>query len=463
MESIKKIEIDEKNIQSLLENGPRLLNLPEFDKFSFDIDLDNSRYAEFAALFKEKDEDGFYEKAIPEAQDILKDVFTVDKKNAMLNILGEIKNKYHDNAEILFIAEVSRFFLKTKEHFFPPLVIEKLIKDIGVTVEKKHMDFLRKAHDLILAGDLEGAKQIFIKTKQDNPEHWDGPAGLAQIFWQLGEKEKARDEIKNALRITYKCWQERPGYLAYELVEAIEQMADFILSHAEEKIISRCLNYIYGLLFEAGAASFEEIFAYLYSMHIIKMCPFIDKESLKEAMAKDDRFKIKKDYIYLSAVKDIGLLLSERKRRGADTVFKQSLSEAKLRQEGRFEEILSDREKEIDADLRNLTDSKWCIVSAGWVMRRDIKGSAGISDLISSVAGLPHSREMINLLSEIWEDTPRWDLGGRSPVDFTKYIEENGLSARALINPFAIKSHKVGRNNLCSCRSGKKYKRRRGA
>lgn len=461
----ENFEINKETVDDLLINGTLLLNLPEFDKFNFDIDLDNPCYTKISAIFKERlDKSKLYEKAIPLARDILKEVFTAGKKKKMLAVLDEIQSKHHDNKDIYVIARVSRLFLETQDSSRLPLAIEKLIKDAGAAVDRERAQTLSKAHELIAAGNIEGAKQIFAKIKQDDPEHWDGPVGLAQIFRQSGDNEKARGETMNALRLVHKFWQNQPRYLRYETVEAIEQMADIVLSRTQEETNSRLLNYVYGFLFEVGAASFEEIFDFLYSIDIIAMCPFIDKESLRRAMAKDGRFKTNGTHLYLPAVKDIDLLLSERKRRSIDTLLRPGLSEVELCHEARFEVMFCSREKEIDAALRKLTDKKWCLISAGWLMRGDIKGSTGLDGLVSSVAGMPQSREIMNLLSELWQNTFRWDLGGRSPFDFKFYALENGLSEKRLApkNPFSSKPHEDGRKNPCPRAGGKKHKKCRG-
>jgi preprotein translocase subunit SecA len=63
--------------------------------------------------------------------------------------------------------------------------------------------------------------------------------------------------------------------------------------------------------------------------------------------------------------------------------------------------------------------------------------------------------EDMQVLHEEWLQTPRESLEGKKPVDML----EGGRLLPQKVETFRREAPKVGRNDPCSCGSGKKYKK----
>lgn len=73
----------------------------------------------------------------------------------------------------------------------------------------------------------------------------------------------------------------------------------------------------------------------------------------------------------------------------------------------------------------------------------------------SRPAGMPQVQALAGALMALWNETPRPDLGNRTPSSV--FAGREGAANQP------VRSSKVGRNQPCPCKSGKKYKKCCGA
>lgn len=72
----------------------------------------------------------------------------------------------------------------------------------------------------------------------------------------------------------------------------------------------------------------------------------------------------------------------------------------------------------------------------------------------SNARGVPEKaalERLMPILMEVWNNTPRPDLGGRTPTEM--------LGAQRAAPPPAASASRAGRNDPCPCGSGRKYKK----
>ena len=175
-------------------------------------------------------------------------------------------------------------------------------------------------------------------------------------------------------------------------------------------------------------------------------------------MHQESRFKFFEDYIALSDVEDISLLVQEREKRNFDPILLESLGEIKLVQEGRISHLYQKWELNADKNLRIFTEGKWNLESIRRIIRKDIAVRRNTDSLISQMRVYPRDFvELVEIINEAWNQTTRWELGGRTPEEVWK----NNPRAKedSMTHVHVTSFSNIGRNDSCPCGSGKKFKK----
>jgi len=301
------------------------------------------------------------------------------------------------------------------------LAAMRLIDDITEKINDVDDDLFDIGIDYMEEGNFAEAEKCFIQLSDNQKHHWDGPESLAEIYLKTGNSEKAIENIKEALRRIQEGWKTEPDYIDYEVFEEIEHLADKILDRSAEEIAARYSDYVFGLLYDIGAVSIDDLYEYFKEDCYESLRTLVSRNVFIGVLSGDKRFGMKGDCLYLSSINNIDTLLDERARRNIDkVVFRYSLSYAKLVQEGRYKQALGEDESEIDDLLTELIHGRWNYFSVRKLIRHDIKDQANFNRIASDIVELPERDTILKLLNDIWNSSPRWELGGGSPEEMSK-------------------------------------------
>ncbi len=298
----------------------------------------------------------------------------------------------------------------------------------------------RKAEDLLKK--LRGLEYL-----------WSGPAGLADLYFLQGKSEQAQSEIREALQRSHRQWDKLPEIESYKEVEALEQKADTILERDKSFPAARIRSYLYGLLTDLGVLDFQTAM-----QEIKKQASLPDSISDQEVfdfLRQDDRFQASEGFVALQEVESVPKLLEERERRGLKPVFRRSLSVLKAIEERRPEARYEEWEKQLDQDIRILTQGKWNLQSVRLELRKDIEGQRHAHQLLAMMRYAANDlQELGQVMQEVWNKTTRWELGGRTPEEVSQETQRPPA-----LHLHATSFPDVGRNDPCPCGSGLKFKK----
>lgn len=422
--------LNQEMLTELIWAGPTLLGLDEFADFVFEINLEDPDIKEYTELLNKRFDDSseeIREQLLNALKVLCKKLLVPEKQKEISAILGEIERNYRkQKPNISIIAETSKLGVGDEAiKYTLPIVIALIARDIDAAYHGVLNDKMRQVKNLISTGNTQDAMAILAGFGSAAGALHDVHENLAYIHWKSGDKEKAVVEIKEALHIAGAYWKRPVPGIQYEIIEQLEKSSDEYLARPEKEIIARFMDYTYGMLYDTGAADLDDVISNLDATAVLPA--FITKEVFAKALAKDDRFKIKDNCAYLSAIGNIDILLSERKKKKIEFVFfRYSLSEMKLVQEGRMKVLFSEYERYIDNELRRITAGKWNMVSVRRRMRNDITGVANMDSIIASISGVNERKQAMELLSAVWDCNPRWELGGMMPVEYNpKTIDKN--------------------------------------
>ncbi|MBI5360499.1 MAG: hypothetical protein HZA48_07950 [Planctomycetes bacterium] len=432
-------------LSEVLSAGPSLFELDELEDFVFEIDLEDPDIIEYTKLYNERFDNNskdVQQRLLKVMPVLSKKLFVPEKQKELSDILGEIERNYKkQDQNISLIARMSKFALEDDEtRCEAPIVIAKVIYEIELAYHGKLQFKIEQAEKLVSDGNTEGAVTLLTELKGIGRMLWEVPEKLAYMYWKSGNKEKAIAEIKEALRIAGIHWKRTASGMKYEIIEQLEKITDEYLGRPEKEILARFADYAYGMLYDAGAAELDDVISNLDATAVLPA--FITRTVFEDALAKDDRFKMKDDYLYLSAIDNIDLLLSERKQRKIEfAYFRYELSAMKLIQEGRMKELFSEDELFADNELREMTGGKWNLVSVRRRMRTDVTGKPNnLDNVIASVGEVNGRKRIAQLLTAVWKYSPRWELGGMMPAEYAPETKDKNKKPAA---------HSHGDN--CSC------------
>lgn len=129
-----------------LHKGVMLLDFEEFDKFHFEVDINDSNFKELATLIISQDlnNKNYFKNIEPKASNLLKSIFTPTIAKNVYSILEALEAQNSTNKELYTTIFASKLFLEDKsaEHYRLPLVITRLLEDV-------YMAFTESQEDLI--------------------------------------------------------------------------------------------------------------------------------------------------------------------------------------------------------------------------------------------------------------------------------------------------------------------------
>lgn len=370
-----------------------------------------------------------YHPALNAALEIAEGRFDISRKNSLNESWEEICKSY---AQMAAPDE-------KKDKNNPKYSSEYLCRDIREKIKKKKW---------------KEVEPLAKKLKERYRYEWAGPDFLASCYMTLGRREEAKAEIQEALRRIHHSWKMSSRITDYQDVDRLEAKVDSVLGRGKPAFFSRVGDYLEGLLIPLGAIKSQSALQALKSL--IFNPASLREEEIFPALLQDTRFKFFEDYIALSEVEDVSLLIEEREKRNLDLRLPANLNEIKLSHEGRRD--YDDWELEADKDIRIFTEGKWNLESVRRVIRKDVVGRRNTDALISRMRVYPRDfLELVDVINESWNKTTRWELAGRTPEEVwgANPKAEEEFSPHVHVTSFA----KVGRNDLCPCGSGKKFKK----
>ena len=263
---------------------------------------------------------------------------------------------------------------------------------------------------------------------------------------------------------------EKIGQYFFEVVEEIEEKADEILERDRSAYLKRLCQYAHGLLYFFGAALCDTVEREIKSVSECKK-PF-SREELMYYLKEEPGIIMDGDLLYLEGIENPRLILEELSMRGLKQHSPYSLSALKLAQEGRVAEMFFTQDEDnedIDEDLRRLTHDKLNLVLSYEELRKDVTGRQHHDLLLNRVLNKNrvHAQEIVDIFTYIWNNLPRWEIGGRIAADLGAKRNREGIAPQlekyvtAFSPPKEIypPKRKIGRNEPCPCGSGKKYKK----
>lgn len=276
---------------------------------------------------------------------------------------------------------------------------------------------------------------------------------LSSAYVKLKMKKEFEVEIREALDFIGQSWKLFPELMNYkediELLEILRSSSEFASEDERLFLVSRFGDYMVGLLEDIGYADYHLAIKKIKKM--VSTPDVVSEEILRRFFETEKEMFILKDkYIALKSVKDLNLLVHEFEKRKLSPIFPNSLTKMKLMQEGRRHQFYTKEEAALDQEIRIFTLGRWNLELFRKEMRNDIAGYAHRDGLINKMrVYFENFPRLVDCIFDVWNLSPRWELGGRAPRE---------------LNDFAIKSQmgdrtKIGRNDLCPCGSGKKYKK----
>jgi len=242
------------------------------------------------------------------------------------------------------------------------------------------------------------------------------------------------------------------------------------LERGRSAYLKRLCQYAHGLLYFFGAALLDTVEREIKSVSECKK-PFL-RDELTYYLKEEPGIIMDGDLLYLEGIENPRLILEELSRRGLKQHSPHSLSALKLAQEGRIAEMFftqNEESEDIDEDLRRLTHNELNLVLAYEELRKDVTGRQHHDLLLNRALNKNrvHAQEIVDIFTYIWNNLPRWEIGGRIAADLGAKRNREGIAPQlekyvtAFSPPKEIHppKRKIGRNEPCPCGSGKKYKK----
>jgi tetratricopeptide (TPR) repeat protein len=110
--------------------------------------------------------------------------------------------------------------------------IKKEFPDIRAYSESKDIIWEEKARQLLNKGKYEDAKELYKKLCLAQPDHHDAFIGLANVYYNAGEKKKATWFMEEALKRAQKFFKK--GHLDKIIIDEIEKISEALKN--DEKI-----------------------------------------------------------------------------------------------------------------------------------------------------------------------------------------------------------------------------------
>ncbi len=478
-ESVGKLSREEKELLARKLLGTvDLLDAKEMRNFRLGINYEEDVCQDLVLKQRGKSFEECKELLEAEGVPVVGRYFNYRKKKELLDIMDKISVRYAEKEPEKAEAANTAITLLNDKMFNPgylPLLEAILMVELKEMEDEIFCDpqyFEQRGKRYLESGDFEQAKRFFILERGVDESHWSSYESMAAIYYKQGMKEDAVREINEALSRVYTCWKEEQQYLDYEVVEELEEKADEILGRDRAEFLKRLSKYAYGILYFLGAASLETIAEEIQDLSVCKSA--FTRDELRNYLSGDPRVAADGSLFFLKELPEPRGILGEVARRGLKQSTPCSLSGLKLAEEGRISEMFFTQNsdyKDLDKELRNLSKGTLGLAAAYEQIRQDVTGRRHFDGLINRLVQERNVNiaRIVEILNVIWNEFPRWELGGRVPSEIAKKAREAGQAPdlHAYMTSFqppgqdtpVSKQEKPGRNDPCLCGSGKKYKK----
>lgn len=463
-----------------VHNTAQLIGLKELESFRLGIDYEDADCQDIISKLKSEPDTAHIDIISQDGYVIIKRYFKHQKEKELLDKLYSINEKYiKKNKEASRAAYTAIILFEDRQFDKARLPLLNVILHLELLEMREEIFadsvyFAKRGKNYLRQGDFQNAEKFFLLVRQVDGDHWDSYESMAEVYYMQGRKDEAREQINEALKRIYKCWQEDQQYLDFEVVEEIEEKADEILERDDSAYLKRMCQYAHGLLYFFGAAPLDTV---LNEIRAVSECkkPFT-REEFAYYLKEEAGIIMEGELLHLEGVENPRLILEELFRRGLKQHSSYSLSALKLAQEGRIDEMFFTQDEDnegIDQDLRRLTNNELNLVSAYEELRKDITGRQHHDLLLNRFFNKSrvHAQEIVDIFTYIWNNLPRWEIGGRIPAGLGAKRSSEGIAPQSekhvtVFSPpkeIHPSKSKIGRNEPCLCGSGKKYKKCCGA
>ncbi|MHB1128097.1 MAG: tetratricopeptide repeat protein [Bacillota bacterium] len=326
--------------------------------------------------------------------------------------------------------------------------------------------------------DLPKAEALFRRVVELAPAHWTGYAQLSHVSHHRGDDEQARELINTALEKFDAAWTEKPEAVNYDDYEALEKEAGQLFGDEQERTRRRWLKYARGAMYFNGVLEVEKLVETInYASR--SAWNVQSREALR--WLRDDNWFRKEEY---GRVVFRGVMVTERvlgERRDGLEPKPWNLGALALAAEGRAYKLWSPQESTLMHHFNMLLGGEQeNLQENGLKIQELIRNGSHPSHVTrllldeGIIKDETDSRQMVEVIYGLWNFTPRWELMGWSPseiMNILKGMGGTGEEAGVISPPEQVQKLPLeppppgplklvtGRNDLCPCGSGKKYKK----
>ncbi|MHB1420295.1 MAG: SEC-C metal-binding domain-containing protein [Bacillota bacterium] len=325
--------------------------------------------------------------------------------------------------------------------------------------------------------DFNKAEALYRRVLELAPYHWLGYAQLAHTNHHRGDDDAAQQLITTALEKFAAAWAERPEDINYEDYEALEKDAGEIFGDVQERTRQRWLKYARGVMYFNGVLEIEKLIETI-NMASRSAWNVQSREALR--WLREDNYFRKEEY---GRVVFRGVILTERilgERRDGLEPKPWNLGALALAAEGRAYKLWSPQETTLMHHFNLLVGGENENIQENGLKIQELIRNAGHPSHVTRLMmdeGIINdeddAKKMVEAIYGLWNFTPRWELLGWSPSEIMNILKGMGGSGDAGVESSTMQAEKLpleppapeslrlvtGRNDLCPCGSGKKYKK----
>lgn len=177
----------------------------------------------------------------------------------------------------------------------------------------------------------------------------------------------------------------------------------------------RFLNLACGLLFFEGALQIDDLVSQVLAVE--PFSPWLEEEDWVSAIRRDDRFRVRGDIIYRPEIQNLDWVLREKQLRPLPPL---DFTAKRLLQAAEGTLPLTSLERRVDKLLQQ-GRSRWQSVRD---LQQEIRNAdrptqlmQGFLDAVGGTADVDELNRLIKPFMELWNNTPRYELRGRTPME----------------------------------------------
>lgn len=177
----------------------------------------------------------------------------------------------------------------------------------------------------------------------------------------------------------------------------------------------RFLKLAHGLLFFEGALQIDDLVSQVLAVEPFR--PWVEEEDWLSTIRRDDRFRVRSDIVYRSEIRNLDWVLREKRLRPLPPV---DFTAKRLLQAAEGTLPLTSLERRVDKLLQR-GQSPWKSVRDFQQEMRNTDHPTelmqGFLDALGGMADVDELNRLIKPFMELWNNTPRYELRGRTPME----------------------------------------------